>query len=98
MESILLLTQYVIRAGLYANRTVAASAINEATIELEIARICHLDVKITTTLGQNEYERWTWEAWNKMSPVFFLSPPDHFGHYMEDPHYQIFMLTYLGQS
>ena len=28
--------------------------------------------------------------------MFLLSPPDHFG-YIEDPHFQVTMATYLGQ-
>jgi len=56
----------------------------------------HLGVQITTSLGRKEYERWTWEAWTKMSPASPLSLPDHFG-YMEDPHYQVTMAKYLGQ-
>ena len=31
-----------------------------------------------------------------MGPVSLLMPPDYFG-YMDDPHYQIIIATYLGQ-
>jgi len=75
---------------------VSDSVTKEVIIELERARIYHLNLKRTTTLGTKEYERWFWEAWTEMSLVFFLSPSDHFG-YISDPHYQIAMTASLGQ-
>ena len=50
----------------------------------------------TSLLSRKDYERWSWEAWTQMSPVFLVSPPDHFG-YFEDPHFQIAITNYLGQ-
>ena len=76
--------------------TVAASVTKEATIKLEKARMTHLGMQITISLGMKEYERWEWEAWTKVSLAFLLSPLDHFG-YMVDPHYQTAMAMYLGQ-
>ena len=90
------MTQDVTRAGFYADGTVAASVTMAITIEIERARMVKLGKTVTTDLGRRDYERWSWEAWTKMSSMFLLSPPDHFG-YMENPHFMISLATYLGQ-
>ena len=92
----LLLMQDVSRVGCYSDGTVAPSVTKAITMELEQARSNHVGIQITNTLGRQEYERWSWEAWTKMSPTFLLSPPDHFG-FLADPHFQIAIANYLGQ-
>lgn len=55
------------------------------TAEIERTRSVHLGKIIETTLlTWTDYERWSSEAWHKMSGVILHSPPDQFG-YREDP-------------
>jgi hypothetical protein len=95
-DSTLLLTQDVDRAGFYPSGTIAPSVTHAVTMELEKARAASLGVRITTALDNDQYERWSWEACSKMSSQPLLSPPDQFG-YMEDPVFQVMIVTYLGQ-
>jgi len=54
MDSALLLTQGVVQAGFYVDGTVVvvASVTKEVTIELEKARMAHLGLQVTTSLGR----------------------------------------------
>ena len=84
-------------AGFYHNGTLAPSVTKAITVELESARCEDLGNRIQAGRGKDHYERWSWEAWTKISAVFLHSPPDQFG-YMEDPVFQVGILaTYLGQ-
>ena len=57
-----------------------------------------LGSQISTSLDRDDYERWSWEAWSKMSAVWLHSPPDQYG-FIDDPIsiFQVTTATYLGQ-
>ena len=73
-----------------------ASVTTAITIELESSRLKDLGTRISGMLRRKHYERWAWEASNKMSATFLHSPPDALG-YIGDPEFQVVMTTYLGQ-
>ena len=92
----LLLNQDVTRAGFSPDGTIAPSVTNAVTTELKSSRSKDLGTRIEGSLHRKHYERWAWEASNKMSATFLHSPPDALG-YIGDPEFQVVMTTYLGQ-
>jgi len=52
-------------------------------------------LEVKTTLGKGDYERWSFDGWNKMITVILLSPPDQFG-YFEDTIFQVASVAYLA--
>ena len=92
-----LLRQEVGAAGFYRDGTIAGSVTNVLLMELEKCRGRQLSLDFKTTLDKEDYERWSFDGWNKMSTVLLLSPPDQCG-FFEDTTFQIAFATYLGLS
>jgi len=64
-------------------------------MELEKCHGRQVSLEVKTTLGKGDYERWSFDGWNKMITVILLSPPDQFG-YFEDTIFQVASVAYLG--
>lgn len=48
-------------------------------MEIESARSTCLGKMIINSLDNDDYERWSWEGWNKTGASFATSPPDGIG-------------------
>jgi len=48
-------------------------------MEIESARSTCLGKMIINSLDNDDYERWSWEGWNKIGASFATSPPDGIG-------------------
>ena len=75
----LLVNQPVEQIGFRSNGTIPKSVTREITMEIESARSTCLGKMIINSLDNDDYERWSWEGWNKTGASFATSPPDGIG-------------------
>jgi len=93
-------SNYILRrevgaAGFYGDGSIAGLVTNALSTELERCRGKHLSMEVRSSLDKDDYERWSFEGWNKMSTVLLLSPLDQF-RYFEDTTFQVTFTMYLG--